>query len=116
MNKPFSDFANLSLAGQYYRKGFIQEGNAYIDKIGDDSFAATQKYQLLGDFFADKKNPDAAIAAYEKSLSINSGQILPRKKLIDLYRAKDPQKTQEELQTLRYIESFYDMNNSPIPR
>ncbi len=33
MNKPFSAFANLSLAGRYYRKGLIQEGNAYLDKI-----------------------------------------------------------------------------------
>ena len=116
MNKLFSDYANLSLAGRYYRKGLLQEGNTYLDKIGDDSFAAAQKYQLLGDFFTDRKDPDAAIAAYEKSLSINSGQIMPRKKLIDLYRVKDPQKVQEELQTLRYIESFYDINNSPIPR
>jgi 4-amino-4-deoxy-L-arabinose transferase-like glycosyltransferase len=107
MNKPFSAYANTSLAGQYYRRGFIQEGNAYLDKIGDDSFAAAQKYQLLGDFFNARKDPDAAIAAYEKSLSINFGQILPRKKLIDLYKVKDPQKAQEELQTLRYIESFY---------
>jgi 4-amino-4-deoxy-L-arabinose transferase-like glycosyltransferase len=107
MNKPFSAFANLSLAGRYYRKGLIQEGNAYLDKIQDDSFAAAQKYQLLGDFFTDRKDPDAAIAAYEKSLSINSGQILPRKRLVDLYRIKDPQKAQEELETLTYIKSFY---------
>jgi hypothetical protein len=70
----------------------------------------------LGDFFTDRKDPDAAIAAYEKSLSINSGEILPRKKLVELYRMKDQQKAQEELQTLIYIESFYDENNSPIPR
>ncbi|PKN36438.1 MAG: hypothetical protein CVU62_14890 [Deltaproteobacteria bacterium HGW-Deltaproteobacteria-2] len=116
MNKPFSAFANLSLAGRYYRKGLIQEGNAYLEKIQDDSFAAAQKYQLLGDFFTDRKNPDAAITAYEKSLSINSGEILPRKRLVDLYRIKDQKKAQEELQTLIYIESFYDEDNSPIPR
>jgi len=109
MNKPFSDFANLSLAGLSYRGGNIQEGNAYLSKIRDDSFAAAQKYQISGDLFAHGKNPDAAIAAYEKSLSINSGQRLPRRKLIDLYGIKDPQKAQKELQTLRYIESFYDL-------
>ena len=95
MNKPFSAFANLSLAGQCYRRGFIQEGNAYLDKIQDDSFAAAQKYQLLGDFLAARKDPDAAIAAYEKSLSINSGQILTRKRLVNLYQDKYPQKAQE---------------------
>ena len=115
MNKPFSAFANLSLAGQYYRRGFIHEGNAYLDKIQDDSFAAAQKYQLLGDFFTDRKDPDAAIAAYEKSLSINSGQILPRKRLVDFYRIKDPQKAMKELENLRYIESFYDLESSSIP-
>jgi len=109
MNKPFSDFANLSLADRYYRKGYFQEGNAYLYKIRDDSFAAAQKYKILGDFFTARENPDAAITAYEKSLSINSGQRLPRKKLIDLYKIKDPQKAQEELQTLKYIESFYDL-------
>jgi predicted negative regulator of RcsB-dependent stress response len=109
MNKPFPAFANISLADQYYRKGYIQEGNAYLDKIQDDSFAAAQKYQMIGDLFSYQKNLDAAIAAYEKSLSINSGQRLPREKLIDLYKIKDPQKAQSELQTLRYIESFYDL-------
>jgi 4-amino-4-deoxy-L-arabinose transferase-like glycosyltransferase len=115
MNKPFSDFANLSLAGRYYRRGFIQEGNAYLDKIQDDSFAAAQKYQLLGDFSAARKDPDAAIAAYEKSVFINSGQILTRKRLVNLYQDKDPQKAQEELETLRYIESFHDLGSSSIP-
>jgi tetratricopeptide (TPR) repeat protein len=109
MNKPFSDFANLSLADLYYRKGYIQEGNAYLYKIKDDSFAAAQKYQILGDLLINKKEPEAAAAAYEKSLSINSGQRLPRKKLIELYQIKDPQKAQNELQTLKYIESFYDL-------
>jgi len=109
MNKPFSAFANLSLADRYYRKGNILAGNACLDKIHDDSFAAAQKYQLLGDFFTDRRNLDAAITAYEKSLSINSGQRIPRRKLIDLYRIKDPQKAQKELETLRYIESFYDL-------
>jgi len=109
MNKPFSDFANLSLADLYYRRGYIQEGNTYLHKIKDDSFAAAQKYQIMGDLLIYKKEPDAAAAAYEKSLSINSGQRLPRKKLIELYKIKDPQKTQNELQTLKYIESFYDL-------
>ncbi|KQC08909.1 MAG: hypothetical protein APR62_03805 [Smithella sp. SDB] len=107
MNKPFSDFANLSLANQYYRREFIQEGSNCLNKIRDDSFAAAQKYQILGDFYAARKDPKASIAAYEKSLSINSGQILTRRKLIDLYKILNPQKTQEEMETLKYVESFY---------
>ncbi|KUG22224.1 hypothetical protein ASZ90_007956 [hydrocarbon metagenome] len=115
MNKPFSAFANLSLAHQYYRRGFIQEGDAYLEKIEDDSFAAAMKYQIMGNFFTGRNDYNAAISAYEKSLSINSGQILPRRKLIDLYKIQNPQKAQEELENLRYIESFYDLDNSSIP-
>ena len=113
MNKTFSNFANLSLADLYYRKGDIQEGNTYLSKIQDDSFAAAQKYNILGYFFTIRGNSNAAITAYEKSLYINSGQIFPRKKLIDLYQINDPQKAQKELQTLEYIESFYDLSKSP---
>lgn len=107
MNKPFSAYANLSLAHQYYRRGFIQEGDTYLDKIGDDSFAAAMKYQIMGNFYTSRNDSNAAISAYEKSLSINSGQILPRKKLIDLYKIQNPQKAQEELEALEYIQSFY---------
>lgn len=107
MNKPFSAFANLSLAHQYFRRGLVQEGNAYLDKINDNSFAVAQKYQIMGDFFAAKKDINAAIESYEKSLSINSGQVLTRKKLINLYREKDPQNASKEFEVLKYIESFY---------
>jgi len=109
MNKPFSAFANVSLADCYFRKGLIEEGNAYLARIPDDSFAAAQKYQKMGDVLSYQKNREAAIAAYEKSISINSGQRLPRQRLIDLYKIGDPQKAQNELQALKYIESFYDL-------
>jgi 4-amino-4-deoxy-L-arabinose transferase-like glycosyltransferase len=109
MNRPYSDFANLSLADGYYRRGNFQEGDTYLYKIKDDSFAAAQKYQILGDLLIYKKDTDGAIVAYEKSLAINSGQRLPRKKLIELCKIKNPQKAQNEMQTLKYIESFYDL-------
>ncbi|MDD5344528.1 MAG: glycosyltransferase family 39 protein, partial [Smithella sp.] len=100
MNKPFSDFANLSLAHQYFRRGLVQQGNSYLDKIRDDSFAAAQKYQILGDFFTSRNDYNAAVSAYEKSISINSGQILPRRKMINIYKIHDQQKEQEELEAL----------------
>jgi 4-amino-4-deoxy-L-arabinose transferase-like glycosyltransferase len=109
MNNTFSDFASLSLSDLYYRRGNFQEGNIYLDKIKDDSFAAAQKYQILGDLLTYKKDMDGAVAAYEKSLYINSGQRLPRMKLIEIYKIKNPQKAQNELETLKYIESFYDL-------
>lgn len=109
MNRPFSDFANLSLAGLYYRSGKLAYGNAYLNKISDDSFAAAYKYKMLGEVFARGKNPYAAIAAFEKSLSINSGQRQTRLQLINLYQISDPEKAGQEKERLKYIESFYDL-------
>ena len=49
MNKPYSAFANLSLAGRYFKKRDIKMAAYYLDKISDDSFAAAQKYRMVGD-------------------------------------------------------------------
>ena len=56
-----------------------------------------------------QKQVGAAIAAYERSLAINSGQMIPRKKLIQIYRTYDPQKAAEEEKKRAYIKSFYDL-------
>jgi 4-amino-4-deoxy-L-arabinose transferase-like glycosyltransferase len=109
MNKPYSAFANLSLAGEYFQRGNIQEGNLYLEKIPDDSFAAASKYDLMGDLMLHQKQVGSAIAAYERSLAINSGQRLPRMKLIQIYRIQDPRRAAEEEKELAYIKSFYDL-------
>lgn len=109
MNGSFSDYAHLSLAGIYYRAGNLAAGNNYLNKISDDSFAAAYKYKLLGEVFTIGKNPDAAIAACEKSLSINSGQRQTRHQLIKLYANKYPEKERREKLKLKHIESFYNL-------
>ena len=109
MNKPYSAFANLSLAAQYYQRGKIREGNSYLDKIPDDSFAAAAKYELAGDLMLQHKQAEKAIAAYERSLAINPGQRRPRMKLIQIYRINDPPRATEEEKALAYITSFYDL-------
>ena len=109
MNKPFSAFANLPLAGRSFQLGRPDLGQAYLDRIGDDSFAAAQKYDLLGDVLVHQRNLVPAAAAYEKSLSINSGQRRTLWKLVRLYKVTDPAKALEYERRLKYVSSFYDL-------
>jgi len=109
MNKPFSSFANISLAGIYFQKGDISRGYEYLNKVSDDSFAAAAKYNLLGDMLHHQNRLPLAAAAYEKSLSINSGQRRTLKKLIQLYRSLDAKKLHGAENRLKNITPFYDL-------
>jgi len=109
MNKPFSSFANISLAGIYFQRGDISRGYEYLDKVSDDSFAAAAKYNLLGDMLHQQNRLPLAAAAYEKSLGINSGQRRTLKKLIQLYRSLDAKKLHGAENRLKNITSFYDL-------
>jgi len=105
----YSHFADLSLTRYYYRRGDTKRALSYLDRIGDDSIVAFQKYALLGDHYNLISQPEKAAAAYRKSLEINSGQINTRKKLADLYARFDPSKAKTEYQRLQYIKSFYNL-------
>jgi 4-amino-4-deoxy-L-arabinose transferase-like glycosyltransferase len=107
MKRPYSAYANLSLARRYYQRSDYINGDFYLEQVPDDSFAAAGKYELWGDGWVNQKQIDQAIVAYEKSLQINSGQIKVRRKLIRLYEGRNPQKVQKEKGYLIYIESFY---------
>lgn len=107
MNGIFSDFANLSLAQRAYARGSEAEGRSHLDRIHDDSYAAAQKYDLLGDAWVRRNRAAEAAAAYERSLAINSGEQRTRAKLIHLYRLADPAKVAQEEQIFRQIEAFY---------
>jgi 4-amino-4-deoxy-L-arabinose transferase-like glycosyltransferase len=107
MNKSFSAFANLALAGKYFQRGDLQSGNYYLNKIPDNSFAAASKYELFGDIMTHNNQLPEAISAYKKSLEINSGQRRVLAKLIHLYSSKDPQKAVQEEARLKYLSSFY---------
>jgi hypothetical protein len=107
MKRPYSAYANISLAAKCYQRNDYINGNLYLEQIPDDSFAAAGKYELLGDAWAKQKQFNQAILAYKKSLQINSGQTQVIKKLIRLYEGRDPQKAQKEKAYLEYIQSFY---------
>jgi 4-amino-4-deoxy-L-arabinose transferase-like glycosyltransferase len=107
MNRPYSAFANLSLAGKYFGKGNSQEALYYLDKIPDYSFAAAYKYELKGDIMMHQNQIQKAIEAYEQSLDINSGQINPRIKLVRIFQKLDKERASQEYKKYQYISSFY---------
>lgn len=109
MNKPFSAFAHRSLAEYYFQQGDFKRGYSYLNKIGDDSFAAARKYDLMGDILLSQNNLSEAVKSYEKSLKINSGQRITLLKLIRLYEKIDPPQAAHYKDRLKYISSFYDL-------
>jgi len=109
MNRPFSAFANLSLAAKYLRKRDIQKAVNYLDKIPDNSFAAAAKYEVKGDILANQGQMENAISAYKRSLEINSGQRRARLKLVRIYSRVDKERASQEYEKLKYISSFYNV-------
>jgi hypothetical protein len=109
MEGHYSAFGNLSLAGKYFGKKDIKKAVYYLEKISEDSFAAAQKYALLGDMMLQQKQIKRAIQAYEKSLAINSGQRHVRKKLVKIFDKIDKKRAMIEYEKLKYISSFYNL-------
>jgi tetratricopeptide (TPR) repeat protein len=107
MNRPFSAFANLSLAHKYFRRGLIPEGNRYLDLVPESSFAAASKYEIKGDILIRQQKTEEAIQAYERSLAINSGQRRTLFKLIQICQKTDPPKAAALEAQLKYIAGFY---------
>ncbi len=107
MDKSYSAYANLSLADKYAGKGDIQKALYYLDRIPENSFAGSDKYERTGDIMLYRKQPGKAAAAYERSLEINSGRRRTRQKLIGIYLKKDMKKALNQYKKLEYISSFY---------
>jgi tetratricopeptide (TPR) repeat protein len=108
LNRSYSAFANLSLANIYRRRKDYDKAMSYLNKISDSSFAAADKYEIIGDVWVGRRQTDKALAAYEKSLAINSGRLRPRRKLLRLLKKSDQKRYSSELQKLLFISSFYD--------
>jgi len=113
MNRPYSVFANLSLAKIYRSRKEYEKAASYLNKIADSSFAAADKYETIGDVWVDHRQTGKAIAAYEKSLEINSGRRRPRRKLLKLFKKLDQKRFSTESQKLLYISSFYNQRIEP---
>jgi hypothetical protein len=75
--------------------------------VPEGSPAGAQKYARLGDVFAFQKRVDDAIRAYEKSLSINSGQRNVIRKLYRIYRRVDGEAARRMAAKASYIAQFH---------
>ena len=109
MNRVYSVFANLSLAGEYFERRNIERALFYLNKIPDDSFSAAHKYELFGDIMMYEKRVAKAVEAYEKSLEINSGQRKVLLKLLLIYQRMDEEKAERIHERLKYVASFYNV-------
>jgi tetratricopeptide (TPR) repeat protein len=108
MNQTYSVFADVSLANKYYNQRDSEKALHYLERIPDDSFAASQKYALMGRLFDRERQYEKAIAAYEKSLQINSGDFNTQTKFSELLHRIDPERASVERQKVLHLFSFYD--------
>ena len=104
----YSDQARIHLAEIYYQSGQDNRGDAQLEAVSDESFAAADKYRLLGDIKAGRGRLDEAVEAYRRSLEINSGLVQVYKELINLLWESDRERALKEYEIMRYILSFYD--------
>jgi tetratricopeptide (TPR) repeat protein len=109
LEKQYSDFANLSLAGRYHSERDFEKAFYYLDKIKDESYAAPNKYETIGNIMVNQGQLEKAATAYEKALEINSGLRTTRLKLIKVLWRIDKQRALEENDRLEYINSFYNL-------
>lgn len=109
MNRPYSAYADLALAGEFFKGGDTGAALYHLDRIPENSFAAAAKYGLRGDMMAAQGNLDRAIADFERSLDINSGRKKTGEKLVKAYWRKDRQKALEAYERLEYVSSFFDV-------
>jgi 4-amino-4-deoxy-L-arabinose transferase-like glycosyltransferase len=107
MGGAYSPVADLFLAGKAADRGDMREALRRAEAIPDTSFAAAAKHALLGDLYARTGDAPRAIAAYERSLEINSGQRRIRGELIRLYARTAPGKVEAARRELARIESFF---------
>ena len=107
MNRPYSAYANLSLASIQLKRRDVTKSIEYLGKITDSSFAASQKYEILGDISLHKGDVLGAESHFRNSLEINSGRKKVWRKLIRLLKNKNDNYPTEEIVEMKRISGFY---------
>jgi tetratricopeptide (TPR) repeat protein len=107
MNGRFSDYARISLAERALKMVEISRGLDYLNQVSDASFAASSKYELLGDYWMLQNQPSEAIACYDRALDINSGKLSARNKLVTVLAATQSPRVSHERARLIEIAALY---------
>jgi len=105
----YSVFADLSLAGIYFRRGQEDKGKFHLDRIPADSFAAAQKFETAGDQLARQRRWPEAAQAYEQALAINYGLRSVWLKLIRVKQIIAPAEAGKQEAAYRGVSSFYNV-------
>jgi 4-amino-4-deoxy-L-arabinose transferase-like glycosyltransferase len=103
----FSDYANIALAEEAIQRKDYERALTCLDRIPDGSFAASSKYEILGDYWTSMNRVDEAVTAYDRALGINSGKISARKKLVNVLKGTNSPRTSQEQKLLQEISSYY---------
>ena len=107
MKQPYSAYADLALAGVYLQNGDRHKALAYLAQIPQQSFAAAEKFELLGDMAVQEGDFTQALDHYRASIRINSGRLDIRRKLIRLLEKTDPGAAVREKAAYLDILTFY---------
>jgi len=106
-NGTYSDFARLVLADHYVDQADPTASVRSLNQIPDNSFAAAYKYSALGDLYKAKRQYTEALACYNESLSLNSGQLGTRRKLINILANLQSPQAPSQIAMFHHIRSFY---------
>ncbi|MCP3871852.1 MAG: tetratricopeptide repeat protein [Desulfobacteraceae bacterium] len=108
MERSYSGYANLSLAGIYKKNEDFKKAHIYLNKIKCSSFIAAHKFDLQGDVLRLERKYDKAAQAYIRSLEINYGQRKVWEKLILLKKKENKRDAYKLYQKYKYVSSFYE--------
>jgi 4-amino-4-deoxy-L-arabinose transferase-like glycosyltransferase len=104
----YSDFAAIDSAFLAGLQGDVPGVRGWLGRIADGSYAASFKYDLLGDLERHEGRLQDAADAYRRSLAVNFGQRGAREKLVQILRQVDPAAAGREEETARWIAGFYE--------
>lgn len=75
----WSPYADLALARMALQAGHVAEARTWLERIPDDSFAASNKLELLGDVLLAQGSSEQASAAYRRAVQINPNSTASRR-------------------------------------
>jgi hypothetical protein len=103
----YAEYAKISLAGLRMLEDDEAGARALLDTIPDDGELAASKQIYLGDLARWRDDLAGAAAAYEKAVSIHRGDVMTRRKLIQVLAKVAPERVPAEQAELERVLRFY---------